>query len=333
MSVSAKTVLTVTAFSVRYGVLPQELLDAAGIDPVVAADPDERVPAARIIRLWGEAARRTGDSDFGLHLAEWLQPEEHYDVIGYVCRTSPTLGEAYRRVARYFALLHQQVTFSIQEEDHAVRVQHHVHDLSDAPPRHPVECVLATLILQGRRALGQPFAPLLVRFRHEAPASTAEHARIFGAPVRFGAPVSELVLPRALWDQPQREADARLCAVLERQAEAQLARLPAVGGLLSRVRGAIDALLASGGGEPSLEEVAARLRQSPRSLQRHLQQERTSFRAVLDDVRRDLALRHLAEQRLALSEIAFVLGFSEVSAFHRAFRRWTGKTPASWRRQ
>jgi AraC-like DNA-binding protein len=327
--VSIKAALSIAACAERYGLRAPDLLAAAGIAAETAADPEGRATHGQVRNLWREAASRSGDPDFGLHMAEWLQPEDHIGLLAYACRSSPTLGESYRRVTRYFALLHQQVTVSLIEAGAEVHLTAHPNQELGPQLRHPPECMLATLLLHGRRGLGQDLRPLLVRFAHQAPADTTEHARIFGAPVRFGAEVHEMVLPRAVLDQPLHNGDARLAALLDRQAEAQLAQLTPPGGLMDAVHAAVAALLEQG--EPALDRVAARVHRSARSLQRHLLEEGTSFRGVVDQVRRDLALRHLAEQRLAIGEIAFLLGFSEVSAFHRAFRRWTGRTPASYR--
>lgn len=330
-AVTVKAAQAVTVFAARYGLRPEELLRAADLDPAELADPDRRLPHSSIGRLWSELVARSADPDCGLHMAEWLVPEEYLDLLTYTCRSSPTLGDGYRRAARYFALLNQSVTLRVEEAGDAVHLIHSPPPYGP-PQRQPVECILTMLLLQGRRALGSPFLPLRVSFAHAAPASTAEHRRIIGAPVRFLAPVSELVLPRNLCEQPQKGSDPRLCAVLLRQTEAELARLPAGQGPLDRTQACVHGLLSESMTEPSLEEVAARLRMSPRSLQRHLHAQGTSLRGVVETVRRDLALHHLAENQLAIGEIAFLLGFSEVSAFYRAFRRWTGRTPASYRR-
>lgn len=326
--VSVRTAVSVLAYSATRGVDPTVLLAEADIDPTLTADPDGRVAHSAMTRLWTAAAARCGEPDLGLRMGQWLQPEEYHDVLGYACRSSPTLGDAYGRAARYFALVHQQVELALIEDgDVAVLRLRPAVDLG--APRHPVECALATLLLLARRALGQEVRPRAVRFRHETPTDTAAHLAFFGVAPRFGAADNELALPRALLAAPLPHGDARLAALLDRQAEDRIAALPTPGGVADRARAAVAVRLQQG--EPALEEVAAALRLSPRSLQRHLQEVGISYRGVVDAVRRDEALHHLGEGRLSLAEIAFLLGFAEVSAFHRAFRRWTGRTPASYR--
>ena len=122
-----------------------------------------------------------------------------------------------------------------------------------------------------------------------------------------------------------------LCDVLERHLLDLAGRVPKDSpDLLERVRRALAAELQRG--DPSLDAIAARLRTSPRSLQRQLQQAGTTLAALHNELRADLAARYLAERSESISEVAFLLGFSEVSTFHRAFKRWTGQTPAAYRR-
>src|SRR5262249_980547 len=125
-------------------------------------------------------------------------------------------------------------------------------------------------------------------------------------------------------------ADAGLRAILDRQADALLARLPAATGLTARARRAVVQALPDG--KLGVADIARRLGTSGRSLQRGLLAESTSFQELVSEVRCQLAIGHLQYGRMTTAEIAFALGFSEPSAFQRAFRRWTGKTPLAFRR-
>jgi AraC-like DNA-binding protein len=181
-----------------------------------------------------------------------------------------------------------------------------------------------------RQATGADFAPVEVRFRHGAPADPSEHRRLFRAPLRFESGMNGVVLRRDLLDAPLVKADAGLCAVLERHAAELLRRIPHATVLSERVRQLVAKDLASG--VPSAGAVARGLSMSRRSLQRHLRADGTSHRDLVDTLRRELAMAYLAERRIAVAEVAFLLGFSEASAFHRAFKRWSGTTPAEYRR-
>ena len=198
------------------------------------------------------------------------------------------------------------------------------------PLRHPVEGILALSLLQGRRAIGEEFAPLAVCFTHARPQQVSEQERIFRAPVHYGCPRNELLLDRALLSRPQPRAEPRLLAMLDRQLAGLLSALPEDRSFQAAVRRCMMDELPER--EPGMATIAAKLHMSPRSLQRRLKSEGTSFAQVLFSLRHDLALRYLRDERLAIGEVGFLLGFLDVAAFQRAFKRWTGSTPAQYRR-
>lgn len=323
--------LAIIGFAASAGAAPPDLLREAGLDPSVLVDMDSHLPHAQEKRLWEAAVRLTGDSDFGLHLAEWTvrSPPENFDVLAFAARSCLTLGEQFRLAGRYIRLIHEGVQLTLEEEGQVVRLLHS-HALETIIPRHPAEAMFGLLVLHGRLAVGDDLAPKEVCFAHRAPESTAEQARVFRAPVRYGCPRSELVFDRAALDRPQRHAEQRLLAVLDRQLGALLSGLPESRNFRDIVARCMVGELPDR--EPAVATIADKLNMSARSLQRRLQSEGTSFGEVLSDVRRDRALSYLKDPRVSIGEVAFLLGFLDVSAFHRAFRRWTGNTPAEYRR-
>jgi AraC-like DNA-binding protein len=198
-------------------------------------------------------------------------------------------------------------------------------------PRHTAEFLLAVWVRAGRLATGTDWAPLEVRFAHSAPNDVDDHARFFRAPVHFDCGENALVLPAALLDMPCVRADGALLAVLDRYAADRLGRLPQTTTLAERVRAALIEQLV--GTEPGAVRMAAQLKMSVRTLNRGLAAEGTSYTALLDQLRHELATRHLADDRVSIAEVAFLLGFSELSSFYRAFRRWTGRTPVEFRQE
>jgi len=309
------------------GADPAELVRRTGFDPERARDPDAKIPLAVENALWNEAARLTGDEAFGLHAAERLTPGT-FDVLDYAVRTAPTLRSALERLARYNRLVHDAAVFTLRDDEQTLRVEHGFRSGPHVPCRHASEFTLATLVVLGAELLERALEPLAVEFAHAAPGPEvgAEHRRIFGVEARFSQPLNALTLARESVERALPRADPGLSRVIERHAEALLAALPPpsettgdrVWHLLSKTLGE---------GAPALADVAARLKMSERSLQRKLADEGKSFEALLDDVRRKLALRYLADPKLAIAEVAYLLGYSEPSPFHRAFKRWTGKTP------
>jgi AraC-like DNA-binding protein len=169
-----------------------------------------------------------------------------------------------------------------------------------------------------------------VQLAHPAPPHVSEHARVFRAPVSFGCATNAVVIEREFVERQVPAADERLYPVLRRYLDGVLKEMPPEEGLLAAVRRIVGELMRDG--DPTLVQVARKLDMGPRTLQRRLKEDRVDFRALVDDTRRRFALNYLRDRKHTLTEIAYLLGYSEVSAFNRAFRRWTGATPSDYRR-
>ena len=326
------TVLTVSSRALvdacaRLGVDVDRLLRTVGVERALLQDPDARLPATKVGELWRLAYELAGDPNLALHAAEAL-PHGAYRVVDFMAASAATVGVAFRKVSEYFPLINTAVTLPIDVGDSEVTFG--AEPMPGAPPvsRPYAEYLFAACYLRVRAAVGE-FAPLRVEFSHPEPADTTEHERIFRSPVRFGRVRSRLVLSRGVWDQPNSRPDLELCAVLEAHARRLLAELPS-DGLLGEVRRLITAELS--GGTPTLEHVAKLASMSARTLQRRLQEEGTSFADELDRLRRGMGQAYLADAHLSILEVSYLLGFSEQSAFNRAFKRWTGTTPMQFRK-
>jgi AraC-like DNA-binding protein len=241
------------------------------------------------------------------------------------------VGDGLRSALRYQRLLTEAVDARWREAGDVVRVSLVPREPAFQPPRHAVEFGVASLLLVVRAATQRPLAPRQVAFRHAKPDDDSEARAVFSCPLTYGAKVDEVAFARADLDVPQETADPYLLQILHAHATQLEGRLAQAPSFAARVRQAVaDAMLY---GDTTIGAIAARLRLSPRSLQRRLHEERTRYKDVVDGLRRDLALRHLEEGKLTQQEIAFVLGFSEQSAFQHAFVRWTGRSPGAYRRR
>jgi AraC-like DNA-binding protein len=328
MHVSVRSVRPVIGRLHALGLDVAAVLAAAGIEPATLDDADGRIPHDVALRLWHEASRRSGDDAFGIHAAESIRPGA-FDVLDYATRSSETLAQGLRRLVRYHRILHDAAVVQLDVDGERGVLTHVLPEPSAVLPRQVAEFVVAGWLVVARQATGMDFAPVEVLFRHAAPVDVGEHRRLFRAPVRFRSDANGIVLAQATLDTPLVKSDAGLCAVLDRHLAELLERIPRPTGLAARVRQIVAKDLASG--VPDARAVARALHMSRRSLQRRLRDDRTSYRSLVESLRRELATRYLAERELGIGEIAFLLGFSETSAFHRAFRRWTGRTPAGFR--
>lgn len=311
------------------GVDTNELVARCGLDEGQLTDPDSRVPAHAAGRLWLEAVEATGDPGLGLHLAQ-SRPHGSLGVFDYAIVAASTLGEGWHRLARYFRLVHTNTAIDLEFGDDTATLRHRV--LAPIlPPRPIAEMVLGSVTVLGRRATQVDWRPLEVRFAHPRPANIQAHRSLFRCPVVFAAGEDALVVPRSVLDLDNVQADAELASLMRRYADDRLEELPASDDLRGEIRQlALQCLPAA---ELKAEKVARVLGMSARTLQRRLRDRGTTFQRVVDELRMEMAKAHLADSSLAISEIAYLLGFSEPSAFHRAFRRWTGQSVSAWRQR
>lgn len=301
-----------------------------GLDQAGLREPEARLSLARFYDLLERAAELTGEDLLGMHYSLGLDPAS-FDILGFLAMTSPNLGTAFERMYRYQALMAEGETGSITRTGGRATIT----VVNWGPPRlaHRLwtEAAMVDMVVNGRHLIGQAFEVIEVRFRHSAweGDSAARLEALLAAPLRFEAEDNALVVPEATLALPMPSADPAMFEFFDREAARRVAEHPqARGDVLEDARQVIEAALPEG--VPELASVAERLGCSTRTLQRRLAEHGTSLRALIDDVRHELALRHLAAE-LSIAEVSWLLGFSQPSAFHRAFRRWTDRTPAQWR--
>lgn len=326
--VSARIASLVVAFAESRGASLSAQLAASGVARSSLADADARIALSVEEAIWSAAAQACSDPQFGLHAAQAIRPGM-FHVLDYVVRTAPTMREALLRLARYNRLLHDLATFEVQELSDCVRVVHGFGDDTPASP-HAAEFTLASIIVVGRQ-LSSALQVLAVEFAHAPLGGTEDYVQTLGVIPRFSCQANAVVLARAGLDAVLPSADPALSRIVTRHADDLLAALPAARApFSSNVRKQVATHISDGA--VSLGVVARRLNLSERSLQRRLDEEGLRFADIVEEVRKDLALRYIADPALSLGEVAFLLGFSEPSPFHRAFKRWTGSTPAQARR-
>jgi AraC-like DNA-binding protein len=309
------------------GLNAPELAREVGLDVATLEDPDARVPEIQTMGLWMVAERRWRGELLGLHAGAGT-PADALEVLDHVVRTAPSVAEAFRRLARYFSIANTGMRFVIDEAGAGDVVLSMAHPYAlELLPAGFVEYLWAVIATRLRSA-SRERVRMTVTFRHAPRGDEATYRRILHA-VAFGAAQPGLRIPRDQWNLANPCADAGFASALEREALERIARLPRVTGLLDRVRTAITESLR--GGDVAIEDTALRVGLSVRSLQRGLAGDGYTYTRAVDEVRRALSFAYLASTIPSLSEVAYLLGFSEPSAFHRAFRRWSGRTPLEYR--
>lgn len=312
----------------QLGLASDDLLSTAGLTAAQVEDPDGRLPVEAVSALWHAALVQSRDPGLGLRIAMAV-PFGAYRVIDFLAASAPTVGDGLTRVARYFPIINSALSWEIVDEAGSKRLSIVHPGIPGELPRPYAEYALAVTILHCRHASGFDWPLEEVCFAFAAPPSAEAHARAFGCPVRFGQPRNAFVIAQATWDLPSLTPSSDLLRTLEAHASTLLSSLDVVRETTGQVaRAIVDELE---GGDPSLVTVARKMALSPRTLQRRLAIEGTSFAEVLDTTRRHVAEAYIKDRALALSEVSYLLGFSEPSAFTRAFQRWFGVAPRQFR--
>ncbi|MBV8757073.1 MAG: AraC family transcriptional regulator ligand-binding domain-containing protein [Deltaproteobacteria bacterium] len=299
----------------RIGVDARAFLEALEIDD--GAAPEMFVPAARVDELLADIARRRRDPTFSLTLAR-AAVVRNLGLFGHMVWMSGTVRDALVRAVKFFGVVSQRTTLTLDEARGVGTLRQHA-----VAGRGAIltEFPFVSLALRARQATDGTFTLRAVRFRHASEHADA-YREAFGCAVTFGARCDELELDSAMLDLALASADPITSAALEVRAR-EISGAPR-SAFVERARQAAQAVLAE---DPSLESVAKRLGMSARTLRRHLADAGTTLRAILDDVRRERADQLLA-RGLAVKAVALELGFSEASAFSRAYKRWTGRAPS-----
>ena len=310
------------ALETRLEVSP--LLKSAHLTPQQIKNSQYRIPVKNQIQFLSVVADKLPDPFLGIHLAEGIELREA-GLVYYVIASSETLGDALRRLARYSGLTNEGVRITCHEgKDITVKFEYvGVSRLSD---RHQIECFVVILLRLCRLLTGRSLSPTGVKLAHRRTELPAGIKKMFGCNVSFGSNIDEVVFPRLAKNIFTVNADPYLGSLLERYCEEALSNRSAPSGAWRvKVENAIVPLLPHG--QAKIGEIAQRLGTSVRTLIRLLASEECTFSEVLDALRLDLAKSYLRDQDLPISEIAWLLGFQEVSSFFHACKRLTGKTP------
>lgn len=304
----------------------QKGISTALISKLSAMAPEDRLPVGLALRWLDSAVLVSGDPDLGLKAVRRVE-RGGYDVIEYAGRSASNWGEALELMLRYIRLVNEAADFSLQ-----VREQKAFVELRSRVPlnRAASDFQAATLAVVARAWLGS-LDTFEVWLAHPEPADLSVYRSVFdSAPLHFGTAQDAVSFDRSLLDVPMKSADPKLNAVLRRHAEHLISELPEPDWLTGKVRQLLLNLLPAG--KTNADYVAARLGMSRRTLTRHLEREGVTYKDLLEQARRELAYQYLASHSTDIQQIAFMLGYSETAAFSRAFRRWSGQSPAEYRR-
>jgi AraC-like DNA-binding protein len=327
ISVSAATGL-LEAIAAR-GEDPDQILCKFEIDRSAFSEPEGFIPSSIFAGVLEAAAQATADDCFGLHLGENYNPRNIGPLV-YVVLNSPTIRAGIENFERYLQVYNEAAKWFFTSEGNRGYIRYLLTDLGTHSLRHSNEHGMTIAFNMLRMMVGSHWAPKEVQFAHEAPKQMSEHLRIFNAPVSFGCKTNAIVIDRQFVEREVPAADQQLYQILKRYLDQVLSEMPREDTLLAAVRRATAETMRDG--NLKLARVAKQMAMSARTLQRQLKERGVDFKQLTDETRRRFAVNYLKERKNTLTEVAFLLGYSELSAFNRAFKRWTGSTPLDYRR-
>jgi AraC-like DNA-binding protein len=310
------------------GLSARDLMANAGLSPADLEDRDAPVDIHRHLHMVREIVSRQPGLNTGLRTG-MTATVARFGVLGYVLRYATNLHRALTDYVRFQRLVTDVTTWSI-ERDSIYRLRLTVHPYLEPIPS-AAEVQLATIISVSRQLTKTHLVANQVSFCHQPNGDPREHEQFFGCPVIFGAERYEIQLAPDVMELPIESADELSHQRFLHFAEGVLSKNTGLQATSEAVRQYVTKNLHQG--SPRREQVAHAFGKTARTLLRHLEQEGQTFEQILDDSRRELALAYAADNRLAAFEIAGLLGYTEPSAFFRAFRRWTGNSPQQYRRR
>jgi AraC-like DNA-binding protein len=311
----------------HHGLAPERLFRTAGIDPKIIHDPRAHIARPKSDLLIRALAAQIPNPTFGLQAAQCWHPS-NLGALGYAWLSSSTLRTALSRLVRYWRLVVADVTVRLDESPKGVKFVHIPPELDATLDAIRADIAIAILYDMCRTNFGSALSPERVAFRRAAPADTGPYEAFFGCPVSFGADANSLLISLAEADLPLPTGNRDLAAMHDRALVEQLARLDKKD-VMARFRASLLERMTSG--DVSEDGLARDLHMSRRSLQRRLAEAEATYQSLVDDTRRDMALRYLEDPGKSATDITFLLGYSQQSAFTRAFRRWMGVSPSEYR--
>ncbi|GJM34697.1 MAG: transcriptional regulator [Saprospiraceae bacterium] len=333
MTFSARYIANIIHFASQQGASRRELLAIVGMEMQELNDENLRLEAEIYNRLLERALELTGDPYFGLHMGEYLSLSAA-GLITQIVQSSRTVQEGLEYLVAFANLGCQALPFTLEEreQDWELSVIPSTLWLEQSPlaVRHTMDAIFYFSLREYQTLSHQKKYPLAIHFNYDRPKYFQEYERLFEIPVRFGQTKTALYLDKKQVAAPVVTSDFALLQVLVRHAEEKLALMDQNAGFHTIVKQSIINMVKPQ--FPTIEQVAANLNISVRTLQRRLKEEGFAYKAVLDELKRQFALDYLQNPKLSIKEIAYLLDYADSSAFTRSFKRWMGESPLAYRR-
>jgi len=310
-----------------FGVDPDEVLTAAGIDPDLFADPDNLITYAARDRLFRQCVSRTGCQHFGLLVGQRMNLKA-LGLVGLLMRTSPNAGRALVSIVNLLHLHSQGAVMALRVDEDVAMLTYDAFEPGLEATDQTGAGAVAMMLNVMRTLCGPDFRPIEASFGHRRPADIEPFRKFFKVPLYFDAEHYALVFSRDWLDVPPPGADDELQQLLQKQVDVLESRYSLA--FPDQVRQVLRSALVTGYFSES--EIAALFSMHSHTFRRRLDASATSFHELVDECRFEMAREMLLNTSLSVSEISASMGYSRASSFIRAFRRWSGVTPGEWRK-
>ena len=304
----------------------EAIIAGSGLDPEILADPENVIPFLTLGRLFEQAVQATRRDHIGLLLGQ-LSSTRSLGYLGLLAENSPNVRTALDNLVRYFHIHDARGVPILEVSKGTASLGYTIFENSIVGGPEIVDFAVASLFNILRRLCGPSWQPLEVGLPRQRPRNTRPHDAAFNAPLRFGAEHGVIVFSTDWLTQPVRDANPLIFRLVKDHVEELEAE--SVESFEARLRRLLRTLVLTR--RCSLEALSELFRLEPRTLARRMEREDIKFRALVDEARYEVARHLLADTTLAMTHVAAMLDYSEASAFSRAFRRWSGKTPIAWR--
>ncbi|MCK5162082.1 MAG: AraC family transcriptional regulator [Desulfobacula sp.] len=327
-TIAASTFLSAFKILTESGINAAELEKKAGLTRQNLENPDIRIPVTQWNRFLEMGQQWSNDPAFALHLGRKIS-HERMSLVGHIVFNSRTAGEGLRQYIRFVKLANEGDRVALEINDNEVAVVYTTEDPAYMSSL-AMERNFSVAVTRLRRYTNVEISPVRVEFQHPAPSYIDEYEQVFRSPILFERVENRLVFHKSVLALKLGKRSAHLYSGLLQYAESLMGKLAGRRTITKKVRYWINKCLAEG--DLDIEKVAARMNMTRQTLYRKLKKEGTSFKTLLDDTRKSLAKKYLAQNEYSITEIAFFLGFSETSSFNRAFNRWYDSNPSDFRK-
>jgi len=307
----------------------EDILREVGIDINCIEDANQRIPIDKMTQLWMLAEEISGDDCIGLEVIKYVSPTS-FHALTYANMASSTIRESLERMVKFSNVVSTAVNIEIEDHDDQVIVtMHRVSNMLELS-HHALDAFIGMMVTQGRQAVhNNPEYIHWAKLKRPAPKDTLRHQDAFNCPITFSSDCYQVCLNRALVDQVIPSGNAELVRINEQVLADYMSRFNK-NDVVAGVYHALIELMPKG--EPSREKVADMLGTTSRSLHRKLNEMDTSYKTILDDTRKSLALQYIRQTDISITTITYQLGFLDSSSFSRSFKRWTGQSPSDYRK-